>query len=72
MTLKKYYQALMLFDWDFSYIQDDTKRKQHQDRYATLASLQHKSPQHEKMFKDFVKYNTALIRNPRLKPKVPK
>lgn len=70
MRLKKYYDALMKHEWDPRY-EDPIKRTQHRNRYCDLAALQQKSPKHKKMFEDFIRYNTVLIRNPRLKPKRP-
>lgn len=71
MTLKKYYDALLLFDWDFHYRSDAAARAIHRDRYAILSMLANKSPAHKKMWHGFIAYNTLLIRNPRLKPKRP-
>ena len=72
MTLKRYYDALMKFDWDFSYRSDPVARAAQRDRYAELTDIAKQSPKHLKMFEDFVAYNTLLIRNPKLKPVRPK
>lgn len=71
MTLKKYYDALLKFDWDFSHRSDPVQRGLHRDRYVELQHLSTTSPKHKKMFEDFIAYNTILIRNPRRKPKRP-
>ncbi len=71
MTLKKYYDALERFDWDFSYRSSSEERNLHRSRYITLSQEAHKSEKHKQMWEQFVRYNTLLIRNPRLKPRRP-
>lgn len=71
MTLKKYYDALLAFDWDFGYRTDAVQRALHRTRYVELQRLSTTSLKHKKMFEDFIAYNTILIRNPRRKPKRP-
>lgn len=68
MTLKKYYDALMAFDWNFGYRIEFVDRESHRDKFYDLQQIAKKSEKHRKMFEDFTAYNTLLIRNPKRKP----
>jgi hypothetical protein len=71
MTPKKYYDALMALDWNFAKSDDPGVYRAGRDKMGELSSLQHKSPKHKKIWDEFWRYNTCLIRNPRLKPRRP-
>lgn len=68
MTLKKYYDALMAFDWDFGHRAEFADREAHRNRFYDLQQIAKKSAKHRKMFDDFTAYNTLLIRNSKRKP----